>query len=296
LTLAQRTISLVGAGAAGTALLLALHRQGYVVVGVASRRIASARRCARWFACMTTEQAHLVAVAAQLVIIATPDEMIREVCEQIARQGGFRPGQVVLHLSGALASDALQAAREAGAAVMAMHPVQTFSGDPEQGAQSLSGAYFGLQGDAEALVVGHRLVAALSGHAVVIAEHDKPLYHAALCVAANYLVGLADVAVCMLERAGVEKDTALPLLLPLMQGALNNLQHVGLPHALTGPISRGDAATVAGHLQALQQQMPELLDVYRDFGRQVQQLAVRNGRQNPPGRKALDDLLRAPDV
>jgi predicted short-subunit dehydrogenase-like oxidoreductase (DUF2520 family) len=290
------TIGLVGAGAAGASLLLALHRQGFVIGGVASRRLDSAKRCAARVACQhASDDPAAVAKATDLLFIATPDGVISEVCEQIARQGGFRPGQSVAHLSGALSSDALQAARAAGASVMALHPVQTLV-EPEQGADNLLGAYFGLEGDPSALTLGRRLVAALHGHAVEIGKEDKPLYHAALCVASNYLVGLADVAARMLAGAGVDKDIALPLMLPLMRGALDNLGQTGLPSALTGPISRGDAETVQGHLQALRKEAPQLVNFYRELGRQAQQLAEQKGQQDRAGQIRLQALLNESDT
>lgn len=285
------SIALIGAGAAGTSLVLALQRLGYVIQGIASRGLESSERCARLVDCpLATTDAGAVIPQADLVIIATPDGLIQSVCEKLALQPGWRAGQHVIHLSGALDSDALQTARAQGAHVLAMHPVQTFA-EPQQGARSLNGAYFALEGDSPALEIGRRLAADLGGHALEIPKDCKPLYHAALCVASNYLVGLTDVAAHMLEQAGVDKASALPLMLSLMQGALDNLRHSGLPQALTGPISRGDADTVRKHLDILQDTAPETLAFYRELGRHTQRVARAKGKQDPIGAETLDKIL-----
>ncbi len=286
------SIALIGAGLAGTSLILALHRQGYAVAGIASRSLASAQHCANLLECaaLVADPATVIA-GADLVIIATPDSRIQAVCEQLATVPGWSSEQCVCHLSGALDTGALDAARLQGARVIALHPAQTFA-DPQQGAQSLQGAYFALQGDPGALVIGRQLVADLNGHSIEIDKQQKPLYHAALCVASNYLVSLADTAVQMLRQTGMDESSALPLVLPLMQGTLDNLKTTGLPGALTGPISRGDADTVRKHLAALHQGPPELLACYRELGQQAQRVARAKGQQDPEGAKALADLLR----
>lgn len=198
-----------------------------------------------------------------LVLLSVPDGAISEVCSKIARRGGFRGGQVVAHLSGALPSEVLSPARKAGACVLSMHPIQTLA-EPEAGARKLKGSYFSLEGDPEALEVGRRLVEDVGGHVLELPKGTKVLYHAALCVASNYLVALVDAAVGMLRAAGVEEG--LRAILPLLSGTLENLRDLGLPRALTGPIVRGDVGTVKAHLRALSQEAPEFLELYRTLG------------------------------
>ncbi len=288
------SIALIGAGAAGSSLILALSRRGYPVRGVASRSLESAGRCARAVHCpLATTQAGALIEHADIVIIATPDGLVEPVCSQLAGHPGWRSGQYVIHLSGALGADALDTARVQGAHTLSMHPAQTFT-DPEQGARSLKGAYFALEGDAAALSMGQCLVSDLGANAIEIPAQFKTLYHAALCVASNYLVGLADAATRLLSHAGVDKDAALALMLPLMQGAVDNLRRDGLPGALTGPISRGDADTVRKHLQTLQRNAPELLPLYRESGRQTQRVAKEKGVQNGRGGQVLDEILTGP--
>jgi len=228
---------------------------------------------------------------AEVLFIATPDGVIREVCERIARDGGFRAGQIVAHLSGALTSDVLEAARAYGAKVLALHPMQTFA-DPRQGARNIIGSYFSLEGDPEAVAFGRELVEAFSGRAFVIPKERKALVHAALCVASNYLVTVVDLAARMLERADVEKGEPLEAMLPLIRGTVRNLERNGLPGALTGPISRGDAATIARHLKTMEELAPEFLALYRRLGEETVRLAREKGGLNREGEEMIQRILQ----
>ncbi|MEW7980899.1 MAG: DUF2520 domain-containing protein [Candidatus Sedimenticola endophacoides] len=284
-------LSLIGAGAAGRSLLLALGRLGFPLAAISSRSTDSARRCAaECGAARVCADPAEAARAGELVIIATPDSAIETVCETIARADGFRPGQLVLHLSGALASSALESAARRGADTLAFHPVQTLA-EPQQGAAALREAWFCLEGSATAIARGAELAAALSGRHVVIPAAGKPLYHAALCFASNYLVTLEGVAANLLTHAGIDRTEALPLLLPLLRGALENLQHCGIPKALTGPISRGDATTVERHLSALDTLPGTSGTLYRQLG--LATLALARSRGGSCRRRAHHGSERA---
>ncbi|WP_428634406.1 Rossmann-like and DUF2520 domain-containing protein, partial [Sedimenticola sp.] len=234
----KERIALVGAGAAGGALALALHQAGYLLVGVASRTLESAQRCAALVGNppATTDPAPAV-VNADIIILATPDGQIEPACRAIADQGVIRPGQLFLHLSGALTADALAAARNKGAEVLSLHPIQALA-DPVKGAELLRGTWFCLEGTAAAISRAEQLVKALQGESLIIPAERKALYHAALCVAANYLVTIESIAVTLLEQIGIDRQAGLKAILPLIAGSVENLSHSGLPQALTGPISR----------------------------------------------------------
>lgn len=284
------SVALIGAGLAGSSLLLGLQRVGFEVIGVASRTRQSAERCVGLLeGDVPIAAAETLVQQADWVIIATPDDVITTLCEQLA-EAGWRSGQWVCHLSGALHSGALAPASAQGAKVLSMHPVQTFA-DPENGADSLAGTFFTLEGDAQAIAAARQAVAELGGYAIEIEAQQKPLYHAALCVASNYLVSLADTAVQFLVQAGIEEEQALPMILPLMNGAMGNLHTVGLPNALTGPISRGDANTIDKHLAFLEEEAPGFLPFYQELGRHTQRVAKAKGKQNPEGAKRLETLL-----
>lgn len=275
--MSKERIALVGAGAAGSALLLALHQAGYPIAGVASRTLASAQRCAALTGDppATSDPAPAV-VNADIIILATPDGQIEAACQAIADQGVIRPGQLFLHLSGALTSNVLEPARHKGAEVLSLHPIQALA-DPQKGAELLRGSCFCLEGTAPAITRGEALVKALQGETLVIPAAKKALYHAALCVAANYLVTIESIAVTLLEQIGIERQAGLKAILPLIAGSVENLAHSGLPDALTGPISRGDTTTIAQHINGLREIQPACQAIYRMLGKETVELALKKG-------------------
>lgn len=293
----KERIALVGAGAAGGALVLALHRAGYPIEGIASRSMESARRCAERTATeLASDDPARVVVNADIIIIATPDDRIESACQSIVEQGVIRPGQLFLHLSGALTSEALASARRKGAEVMSMHPIQALA-DPAKGADLLRGAYFCLEGSEAAIRRGEQMVQAMQGHTLRIPAESKALYHAALCIASNYLVTLEAVAASLLERIGVQREEGLQALLPLIRGSAENLAHSGLPGALTGPISRADLATVAKHIDSLRGEALEYQELYRLLGEETIRLALEKGGMDGDEAEQMRLLLtpRPPD-
>lgn len=284
-------ISLIGAGAAGQAMIFALHHLGYPISAIASRSYDSAKACAtKVSASIATTDLTQAAIAGDIVVIATPDTIIETVACEIAANGAFRQGQLVMHLSGALSSDALHAAAEAGADTLAFHPVQTLASG-EQGAKLLQKAYFCLEGGDRALHLGRELAQGLSGKVITLSKEQKGTYHAALCIASNYLVTLEQIAVKMLGHAGIENQTALNLLMPLIQGAVDNLNQSGIPQALTGPISRGDIATLEKHLQALDQLPENMGDIYKRLGIESVELGRAKGSMAPGSEEEILRLL-----
>ncbi len=270
-------IAIIGAGAVGTTFAVALYQKGCRIVGIASRTGQSAHRCGSLVNCtLCSTDPVEVAKVANVILISTPDQVIKQVCDQIAAGGGFQKGDIVIHLSGALGSDILGSAKREGAYPLALHPVQTFP-KGQVSIDALPGCYFSLEGDEEALKFGQRLVEQLGGKAVIIAAEAKPLYHAALCTASNYLVTITDLAVEMLGRMGIEKGEALKMIGPLTWSTVRNLEGVGLPGALTGPVSRGDLQTVQRHLEIIQRFLPEYLEIYKKLGSLTAELARRAG-------------------
>ncbi|MCW8889037.1 MAG: DUF2520 domain-containing protein [Sedimenticola sp.] len=270
-------IALIGAGAAGSAMVIALHQAGYPIIGIASRSQASAQSCAERIGnpLATTDVAKVV-VNADIIIIATPDDQIATVCQSIADRGVIRPGQLFIHLSGALTSTILEPAQSKGAETLSLHPIQALA-DPEKGAALLKTTYFCLEGKTTAVTKAMGLVESLSGKRLVVPSEKKALYHASLCVASNYLVTLESVAVSLLEQIGIERQAGMQALLPLIQGSVENLSHTGLPGALTGPISRGDTETIAHHIDSLREMPADYQALYRMLGKETIELALEKG-------------------
>lgn len=198
---------------------------------------------------------------AATVLLATPDDAIGAVAAELARDRAIGESQVVLHLSGLLDRLALHALAFTGAGLGSFHPLQSVA-DPATAGARLRGAYAGLEGDERALEAGERLAAVLGMRTVRLAPAAKAAYHAGAVMASNYTVVLAAVAQRLARQAGVSEDDAAALYLPLLEGTVANLR-LGPAAALTGPVRRGDQATVRRHLAVL---APEDRALYRALG------------------------------
>ncbi len=256
-------LGFIGAGKVGSALALLLQRAGCEIVGVASRTRASAESLAKRLNCPVLS-ADEVARRAEGLFLTTTDDAIAPVAAELARVGAFRPGQIVLHTSGALTADALRPAAEQGALALSLHPLQSFA-SVEQALAVLPGSFFSIEGDPRGFSFAREIVEKLKGRFFFLDAGAKVLYHAAACVASNYLVGLLACSLDLLAAAGIPPELRLPALLPLVAGTLNNVRALGIPDALTGPIARGDRGTLEKHLAAFKD-MPEQLRVYATLG------------------------------
>jgi predicted short-subunit dehydrogenase-like oxidoreductase (DUF2520 family) len=208
-----------------------------------------------------------------IVILAVPDSALNEVVYDLAMMGPAPAGCVVLHLSGALSTDALEPLHHRGYAVGSMHPLMAVA-DPWLAGDRLIGAAFAMTGEPAANVAARRIVAELGGTPLTIAAAQRPLYHAAAVMASNYLVALTGAAVRMLGQAGVEEEDALRALIPLLRGTLDNIGQLGVPAAVTGPIARGDVDTVRLHLARLSEEDRVL---YSGLGMELLRLARAAG-------------------
>lgn len=286
-------IGFIGAGKVGTALASLLHARGVNVRAVAGRTTTSSHRmaiAARLAPGTATSRAATVAHC-DIVFLTVPDDAIGPLCKEIAASGGWREGQGVAHCSGALPSNVLQPAADMGAMVASFHPLQTFA-STEAAVAHMPGSTFAIEGDRPLVEQLDLLARVLDGIAIHLTATQKTLYHAAAVMASNYTVTLAALASGLLVSQGIAPDdaTALRYLMPLLRGTVDNLHALGLPDALTGPIARGDAGTVARHLAALDQQAPELAQVYRDLGKSTLPLAIEKNRM---ARETIETLMQA---
>ena len=277
-------LGFIGAGTVGTALAKTLSERGYPVVAVYSRTLSSAERLAQMVdGCRSVDSAQAVASAADLVFVTTPDDAVGPVVAGIE----WRPGQSVVHCSGADSVDTLEPARRAGANVGAFHPLQTFA-SVEQAISNIAGSTFALEGEEPLLSTLKEMAAALDGQAIELGAGAKVLYHAAAVIACNYLVTLVKLATDLWQTFEVAPDEATQALLPLLRGTIANIDRVGIPQCLTGPIARGDTGTVRKHLGAMEKAAPALLPTYRDLGRQTVPVALAEGKID---RKQAEELL-----
>ncbi|RDV84253.1 Rossmann-like and DUF2520 domain-containing protein [Ammonifex thiophilus] len=278
-------VAIVGAGRVGTALAVGLKAQGYEIVAVTSRTRASACLLAGRVGAEVLAPAE-AARRGDLVFITTPDDAIAGTAEAIAREGGFRAGQWVAHTSGSLPAEVLRPAAEAGAIVFSLHPLQSFA-DRETAAELLAGSFFVFEGDENAEELARTLVADLKGSFWRLRSEAKPLYHAAACVASNYLVSLLHFMKRLAVRAGLPEEQIMPAFLPLIQGTLRNVLALGAVGALTGPVARGDQETIRRHKSALD---PEEWEIYRVLGLYTLKIARDRGLAEEKVR-ALEEIL-----
>ncbi len=267
-------IGFIGAGVVGTALAVRLSEKGYDVVAVASRSKSSADRLAEAVdGCQSYESKQSVVDISDIVFITTPDDDVPDVVPELT----WCPGQAVIHCSGVDSLDVLQKAKDDGANVGGFHPLQTFA-NVSKAIENLPGSTFALEAEEPLLDILKAMAEALEGKSVVLGLGDKPLYHAAAVIACNYTVTLMKMATDLWKTFGVSTNEATKALLPLLRGTINNIENVGLPDCLTGPIARGDIGTIMKHLEAMEEKAPEIARTYREIGLQTVPVALNKGK------------------
>jgi predicted short-subunit dehydrogenase-like oxidoreductase (DUF2520 family) len=260
------SLSIIGAGRVGRALGRCLRELGWKIGAVVTRSESTARRVVR---SIGAGHAHAFltrqVVAAQVILITTPDRCVAEVAEELARIGAEElRGKIVLHTSGALSSDVLDPLRQCGASVGSMHPLQTFSG---VGVPPLDGKVFVIEGDAQAVRMARAIARALGAIPVHIDGSKKPLYHAAGALAAGNVLALMEAATRLMTAAGMKRREAVRALLPLTRQVLENFERLGPRAAWTGPLSRGDYGVVATHTEAMKDLPAEFAQAYEAVNR-----------------------------
>ena len=287
---AGMAVGIIGAGRVGAVLGAALARTGrYRLVAASGVSDASKSRIARLLPGTPNVPADAVArSAAELLIIAVPDDALAAVVTGLAGIGALRPGQIVAHTSGAHGLAVLAPAAALGARPLALHPAMTFTGRRGD-LDKLTGTSFGVTAPEDLRPFATRLAADLGGRAEWVPEADRALYHAALAHGANHLVTLTNEALDLLREAGVTRPEKV--LGPLLLAAMGNTLELG-DAALTGPVSRGDAGTVSRHLDQLAAVRPESLPPYLALARRTADRAIAAGQLRPADAEPLLDVLR----
>jgi predicted short-subunit dehydrogenase-like oxidoreductase (DUF2520 family) len=283
-------VAVIGAGRAGTAIAVLLNRAGHRIVGVAGGDQTKARASEHLPGVPVVEPVE-AAAAADLVLIATPDDAIDTTVRTLAGATAVRAGSWVAHLSGSLGLDVLEPMRSSGGRRLAIHPLQTFP-DVGSALERLPGCAIAVTADdEEGYRFGEGLAADLQGRPFRLADDRRPLYHAAAVFASNYLVVLSAVAETLFAAAGVPDPAAA--MAPLRRATLDNVERLGPARALTGPVARGDAGTIRLHLETLKQHAPDVVPAYVAMARATIDLAERAGRLEANARAEVEDVLAA---
>jgi predicted short-subunit dehydrogenase-like oxidoreductase (DUF2520 family) len=284
---ARFDVGIVGAGRVGAVLGAALVRAGHVVTGVSAVSEASLERAATLLPGVPVKPIPEVVSGAHLVVLAVPDDALEPLVAGLSSTGTFTPGQLVMHTSGAHGISVFEAAAPSDIIPLALHPAMTFTGTALD-LERLGGCCFGVTTVDLARPVGEALVIEMGGEPVWVAEDDRVTYHAALAHGANHLVTLVAQAMQLLGETGIEDPARL--LEPLLTAALANTLQRG-DAALTGPVARGDAGTVAGHVAMLRKVAPDIHPTYLALARATAQRALLSGRLRASAAGPLLELL-----
>jgi predicted short-subunit dehydrogenase-like oxidoreductase (DUF2520 family) len=286
----DKKIVIIGTGKVGTAMGYLLKSAGYDVVAVAASSDTSVSSAIKYTGGKGYTDPSKAAAEGECIFITTTDDVIKPVCDAITRDGAIGPGNIVVHMSGAGGLDLLESARASGAFVASIHPIQTFA-TIDSAIEIIPGTSFGITAQEEIKDWCFQIVKDLGGIPFLIAEKDKPLYHAAACIASNYLCTLMNIVVDIYQSIGLSREESIQAFWPLVLGTIKNIPIHGTAKALTGPIARGDTRTVEKHAAAFRQKLPDLLGFYTMMGLFTADLAVMKGTISPERAQDIKQLL-----
>jgi predicted short-subunit dehydrogenase-like oxidoreductase (DUF2520 family) len=262
----SRTISIIGAGRVGQTVAKRLGKLGWRIGAVVTRSRSSARAAVRAIGGGKPYAAPTASVLdGDVILMTTPDGALEDVAKELANSGREKwRGKIVLHTSGALDSRVLAPLARRGAHTGSMHPMQTFSG---RSTPRIEGVIFAIEGAPAARRAAEKIARSLGGTPVRIDGGNKPAYHAAGAVVAGHALALVESAIQTLMKIGFSRQRGNEALLPLIRQMLDNYERLGPHSAWTGPLSRGDYATISKHVSALGKFPREYRDAYAALAR-----------------------------
>lgn len=284
---ARLSVGVVGTGRVGPVLAAALGRAGHRVVAASGVSKASRRRAAELLPGVPLVDPDDVLARADLALLAVPDDVLPGLVGGLAEVDAVRPGQLLVHPSGRHGTTVLDPATRRGALPLALHPAMTFTGSRVDLAR-LAGVSFGVTAPEPLRPIAESLVVEMGGEPLWVPEERRPLYHAALAFSANHLAALITTAADLLRAAGV--DDPAPMLGPLLGAAVDNALRHG-DAALTGPVARGDAQTVATHIREVGQVSPQAQAAYVALARLTADRAMGAGMLDSQAIEAMLDVL-----
>ncbi len=283
-------IGIIGAGAVGTALGVALSRAGWPVHAVASR---DAGRRERFRGLVDVRRVFSEPTAlveeVELIIVAVPDDAIAVVAAEVRMYGG----QAMVHTSGVLGPEVLAPAMAAGTQIGSFHPLVAFA-DTERAVAALHGATVAIEGDDQLAALLAEMAEAIGAVPVRLAAGAKAAYHAAAVLAAGGFVALLDAIAELGRVAGLDEAGALAIYGPLIEGTLGNARALGIRAALTGPMTRGDRGTLEAHLATLREHAPAVLPLYVAAAEREIGLAEARGALTPEAARNMRSSLATP--
>lgn len=287
----MKTFSIIGCGAVGKTLGRLFHESGALeLADVLTRSDATARAAVAFIGAGRPVASFAQLHPADLYLITSSDDAIAPCVRGLCTSGALGPQALVCHLSGALGSEVLHPATQFGAMVASVHPVKSFA-DPAAAVADFAGTWCGVEGDRLAAELVGELFAAIGARVFSIDPSFKAIYHAGSVLACNCLTALLESAVMAYGKGGLDRETALQVMEPLVRGTVENVFRSGTAAALTGPIARGDAAVVGRQLRALDGWDPEVALVYRSLGAVALELSRRRGQAGEAALESIGTLL-----
>jgi len=286
-------LNILGAGRAGRTIARLLYAHGLCAIGgIANRSMHSAVHAIAFIGAGTPAADAAAMAPAEYWLIATADDAIAPTAAALAGCGRLRAGDRVFHLSGATASAALAPCRTAGAAVASIHPVKNFS-DPQASVVSFAGTWCGCEGDVAALAGLRPAFERMGARLFDIDPRYKAIYHGGGAFACNFIPVLMELALRCEQKAGIPRAVALEMFEPIARETLDAVFRQGIAPALAGPISRGDAGTVARHLAAMGQWDPQVAAAYAVLGHVAVDIVESLGRVDASRLEATRAAMRS---
>jgi predicted short-subunit dehydrogenase-like oxidoreductase (DUF2520 family) len=286
-------VSIVGSGAVGSTLAVALVEKGYTIVSIINRSGRSALSLAREVHCMRVSASPAdIPSDTEIIVFAVADDALGDVIRETGKRIRLHR-LLALHTSGVHSLDVLQPLKSRGAIVGSMHPIQSFpkSKSLRERVKSLRGIHFGVEGDAKGIEMIQGIVRTLGGQSILVPKGLKSLYHAACVFSSNYVVTLLNAARESVRPIGFENQWR-EMILPLFTTTVENAMKASPEQALTGPIARNDLATIELHLEALQRSAPQLVPLYAAMGVETARLARTSGKLTSDQFQSVVALMR----
>ncbi len=288
------SITLVGAGPVGITLASLFLRSGHQIKAVIGRRAAHARTAAQSLHPQVASSSLAdIPPETDLILLAVPDERIQETAKAIAGGPSLDYKRlVVFHCSGAETSDLLRPLARLGALCFSMHPIQSFPRGRKLRDQLrlMRGVWYGYEGPPRGVAIGRRLARALKGRLLTVPKQKKILYHTACVFASNYPVVLLETVLALARR--VSPQLSLEAFRPLTESSIMNAMRLSPPRALTGPVVRGSAGTVAKHRRALRRFSGNVDEAYRSLALLALQIAERRNSLSKHDFEQMKRVLR----
>jgi predicted short-subunit dehydrogenase-like oxidoreductase (DUF2520 family) len=303
----KTNIAIIGAGRLGTTIAYTIalkNKKNMKIVSMSSTTMKSLDRAKKILGELSkkilfTKNNKKAAAKANCIFICTPDDIIKKVCSELSGQKKQtktkqkKENISVVHFSGSKPLKDLESARKTGALTLSIHPLKSLASI--QGAiKTIKNTEYGITFNTpEEEEVAKKIVETLGGHSIIVEDNKKPLYHAAACVASNYLVTLIDYAVYINEKIGIKPEDSIKGLLSLVRGTVKNIGGAGTKKSLTGPIARGDTGTIKDHMKNFKEHLSDKdIEIYRLMGKKTAGIAKQNGWIEDKVYNELIDILK----